>query len=199
MIPEMRASFADRRLLLQVATVLLYTVAPVIARAEVTNPNGVAVIIGNKSYRHERVPEVSYDGHLFTAPVGSYTRNGYGLYDVLGNVAEWTEDCWNMSYRGAPTDGRAWERGECNLRLARGGNWEVKSRPSARPTAPPCTAPFSIATVLVFELPGRSRRESLRPYLGGPGGGSPLVARNFRDRRIRDGGIRPRRRVGHLR
>ena len=63
------------------------------------------------------------DGYEWTAPVGSYGANGYGLYDVLGNVFEWTEDCWNESYEGAPSDGRAWESGECGGRLLRGGSW----------------------------------------------------------------------------
>ena len=47
------------------------------------------------------------DGYEYTAPVGSFAPNAFGLHDVLGNVAEWTEDCWNDSYAGAPTDGRA--------------------------------------------------------------------------------------------
>ena len=63
------------------------------------------------------------DGHRYTAPTGSFTANPYGLYDVLGNVWEWTRDCWNGSYTGAPTDGSAWERGECSRRVVRGGSW----------------------------------------------------------------------------
>ena len=58
-----------------------------------------------------------------TAPVGSFTPNGFGLYDVHGNVREWVQDCWNDSYRGAPSDGRAWSRGDCSFRVARGGSW----------------------------------------------------------------------------
>ena len=63
------------------------------------------------------------DGHPRTAPVGSYTGNKFGLYDVLGNVMEWVEDCWNESYDKAPTDGSAWEKGNCNERVVRGGSW----------------------------------------------------------------------------
>ena len=58
-----------------------------------------------------------------TVPVGSFAANGFGLYDMHGNVREWTHDCWNGSYRGAPTDGSAWERGECGRRVVRGGSW----------------------------------------------------------------------------
>ena len=63
------------------------------------------------------------DGHAETSPVGSYEANGFGLHDVLGNVLEWVEDCWNESYAGAPTDGSAWESGDCSLRVLRGGSW----------------------------------------------------------------------------
>ena len=56
-------------------------------------------------------------------PVGSYAANGFEVYDVHGNVWEWVADCWNDSYRGAPTDGSAWESGECSQRVLRGGSW----------------------------------------------------------------------------
>ena len=65
------------------------------------------------------------DREAETAQVGSYRPNDFGLYDVLGNVWEWTEDCWNASYAGAPTDGMAWTSGDCSLRVARGGSWDV--------------------------------------------------------------------------
>ena len=63
------------------------------------------------------------DGHYRTSPVGRYEANGFGLRDVLGNVWEWVEDCWNESYRGAPTDGSAWVSGDCSQRVLRGGSW----------------------------------------------------------------------------
>ena len=58
-----------------------------------------------------------------TTPVGSFEPNGFGVYDVHGNVWEWVEDCWNISYRRAPTDGSAWLRGDCDSRVLRGGSW----------------------------------------------------------------------------
>ena len=63
------------------------------------------------------------DGHVWTAPVGTFKANGFGLHDVLGNVWEWVADCWNDSYAGAPSDGSVWESGECGRRVLRGGSW----------------------------------------------------------------------------
>jgi len=48
-----------------------------------------------------------WDGQQ-TAPVGSFEPNPWGLYDIHGNVAEWTADCWHDDYERAPGDGRAW-------------------------------------------------------------------------------------------
>ena len=55
--------------------------------------------------------------------VGSYPANPFGLHDMLGNVAEWCEDCWHANYVGAPTDGSAWLTGNCDRRVLRGGHW----------------------------------------------------------------------------
>ena len=64
------------------------------------------------------------DGVGYTASVGSYDANAFGLFDVLGNVREWTEDCWHETYAGAPRDGSAWTSGgNCGRRVARGGSW----------------------------------------------------------------------------
>ena len=58
-----------------------------------------------------------------TLPVGEKLPNAFGLYDMHGNVWEWTEDCWNDNYNGAPSDGSAWTSGNCGLRVLRGGSW----------------------------------------------------------------------------
>ena len=63
------------------------------------------------------------DGHARAAPSGSFEPNAYGLHDMLGNVWEWTQDCWNGNYSGAPSDGSAWLSGNCSLRVLRGGSW----------------------------------------------------------------------------
>ena len=62
------------------------------------------------------------------APVGSFSANAWGLHDMHGNVWEWVQDCWNDSYVGAPTDGRAWTSGDCSLRVIRGGSWKNAPR-----------------------------------------------------------------------
>ena len=58
-----------------------------------------------------------------TSPVGERRPNAFGLHDMLGNVWEWTEDCWNASVDGVPTDGSARTTGECSVRVLRGGSW----------------------------------------------------------------------------
>nr|MDJ0775997.1 formylglycine-generating enzyme family protein [Mastigocoleus sp. MO_167.B18] len=64
-----------------------------------------------------------------TTEVGSFgVANGFGLYDMHGNVWEWCEDTWHSNYKGAPTDGRAWVEAENSdndnrYRLLRGGSW----------------------------------------------------------------------------
>jgi formylglycine-generating enzyme required for sulfatase activity len=63
-----------------------------------------------------------------TSPAGSFRPNGFGLYDTVGNAAEWVEDCWNDTYRNAPRDAAPWTAGDCHLRVLRGGSFT--SRPS---------------------------------------------------------------------
>ena len=102
-----------------------------VARAGTTTPFHTGATIATS--------QANYDGNYTygsgrkgvyraqTVAVGSFGPNAFGLYDVHGNVWEWVQDCWNDSYRGAPSDGSAWERGDCS-RVVRGGSWDFAPR-----------------------------------------------------------------------
>ena len=90
-----------------------------------------------------------------TLPVGTFAGNAFGLYDVHGNAWEWTQDCYHASYEGAPTDGTAWEHGECTRRVARGGSWideatylRTAMRVPAKPALRDLTTGFRVARTL---------------------------------------------------
>jgi formylglycine-generating enzyme required for sulfatase activity len=57
-----------------------------------------------------------------TAPAGSFAPNPWGLYDMVGEVWQWTQDPYHKDYSGAPADGRSWETGG-EARVLRGGAW----------------------------------------------------------------------------
>ena len=59
------------------------------------------------------------------APVGQFKPNSFGVYDTVGNVWEWVEDCRHKNYSGAPTNGTAWitKGRSCSDRVLRGGSW----------------------------------------------------------------------------
>ena len=76
------------------------------------NPNAVAWHDGNSGWKTHRV--------------GQQQVNELGLHDMSGNVWEWVADCWNANYAGAPSNGRAWTRGDCSHRVLRGGSWILK-------------------------------------------------------------------------
>lgn len=94
------------------------------------------------SFGDEITPEhASYDGHFTynngpkgsshggTTRVGSYQPNPWGLFDMHGNVWEWTQDTAHDNYLGAPADGSAWEQGgDQARRILRGGAWLYQPR-----------------------------------------------------------------------
>jgi formylglycine-generating enzyme required for sulfatase activity len=79
------------------------------------------------------------DKWLGVAPVGQFPPNQFGLYDMLGNVSEWVQDCVNENYVGAPTDGSAWMTGECGRHVTLGGQMHsslLENRVSSRNWGP---------------------------------------------------------------
>jgi formylglycine-generating enzyme required for sulfatase activity len=76
---------------------------------------------GNRSYSGE-VAAGEYRQR--TVPVDSFQPNPWGLYNVHGNVWEWTEDCWNDINAGNSGDGRARTMGDCARRVVRGASWD---------------------------------------------------------------------------
>ncbi len=68
------------------------------------------------------------DGYTYTAPVGTFALNGFGLHDIHGNVWEKVQDCWSDSYKGAPTQGGARITPLCIARVGRGGSWDNEPR-----------------------------------------------------------------------
>ena len=89
-----------------------------------------------------------WDGRQ-TAPVGSFAPNAFGLYDMVGNVFDWIEDCRHTNYNGAPMDGSAWldaNDGDCTDHIVRGGSWA--NPPSSARSA---TRGWNTAVTRVFD------------------------------------------------
>ena len=68
------------------------------------------------------------DGWGGTSPVAGFEPNAWGIYDLIGNAAEWVEDVFNETYYGAPRHGRPWYQ-ETGLagerrRVVRGGGYD---------------------------------------------------------------------------
>ena len=95
------------------------------ARGGVNTPYWWGRDIGN---RQANCRDCKVENSPQTLPVGTFKANPYGLHDTAGNAAEWVEDCWNDNYRGAPTNGKAWETGQCRLRVLRGGAFDSQAR-----------------------------------------------------------------------
>jgi formylglycine-generating enzyme required for sulfatase activity len=64
-------------------------------------------------------------GALWAAEVGQYAPNAWGFHDTVGNVQEMVEDCLHQGYEGAPADGSARTEPDCQVFVARGGDWEL--------------------------------------------------------------------------
>ena len=89
----------------------------------------------------------------FTAPVGQFPANAFGLFDMHGNVWDWVQDWYHDNYNAAPTDASAWEvGGEQKHRVRRGGSWfndapdlRSASRGKGTPSSRDCDVGFRVA------------------------------------------------------
>jgi formylglycine-generating enzyme required for sulfatase activity len=87
------------------------------------------------------------DGYWGPAPTGSLRPNPFGLFDLGGNVLEWTADCWINDYNDPPIEGSARTRGDCGRRVLRGGAWSNGPSSSRSAYRLSGTAGFSDARV----------------------------------------------------
>jgi len=85
--------------------------------------------IGDKTFANQYPSRPIFscdDGYVYTASVGQFKPNDFGLYDMVGNAWEWTDDCFNLDLSEAPLDGSAWEgtdENACTYRTPKGGSW----------------------------------------------------------------------------
>ena len=95
------------------------------------------------------------DAYWGPAPVRNFPVEPFGTFDMIGNVAEWTLDCWHDSYQRAPVDGSAWVNPGCPRRVVRGASWSSapdQARSAARQSAPAATTTARLGFRVVREL-----------------------------------------------
>lgn len=95
------------------------------------------------------------DGHWGPAPVASFVANPFGLFDMGGNVMEWTADCYSPNLALVPSDGAAVQVENCTNRTVRGGGWATPpahsrsaSRTALSTDAASCLVGFRVVRLL---------------------------------------------------
>lgn len=85
--------------------------------------------VGDRSFARQYPYRPSFpcdDGYVYTSSVAKFKPNKFGLYDMIGNAWEWTNDCFHSDLTNAPLDGSSWEEsedGDCTFRTPKGGSW----------------------------------------------------------------------------
>jgi formylglycine-generating enzyme required for sulfatase activity len=120
--------------------------------------------VADQTLKPELTPELATlwafhncsDGQPYSAPVGAYQPNAFGLYDMIGNVWEWVEDCYHADYSNVPIDGEASIKDMCEAYVVRGGGWFISpedARPANRIRNPPGNRDFNLGFRLARTLP----------------------------------------------
>ncbi len=126
--------------------------------------------------------QANYHSSNGTTSVGSFSANSFGVYDTVGNVWEWVEDCWHGNYNGAPSEGAALTSGgDCRTRIHRGGSWVYSPRDVRSATrfhTPPATPGndrgFRLARTLTPETTKKTQIAVASPKVAPP---TPTIAK----------------------
>ena len=102
-----------------------------VARAGTTTPFWWGSWISTEAANYNGLPYQRGDRGEWrqaTVRVDTFRPNAWGLYNVHGNVWEWTDDCWNEANAGNPGNGSMRKTGDCTWRVARGGAWNYAAK-----------------------------------------------------------------------
>ncbi len=108
------------------------TASIICKKANVMTTATFAAINSSEGWMDE---QVCASDKAWTVPVASYDANPWGVYDMLGSVWEWVDDCATPDHTGMPTDGSARRDGDCSHRISKGGAFHSRvwlARPATR-------------------------------------------------------------------